>query len=345
MVQDGRRSSVLREKVGVLRIFVTGATGFIGLHLCRALAARGDHVIALVRTASKGRALPPGVETFEGDLSSFAEPSTRLPPFDVMVHLAGVVAADRKDDYEAVNFRAVKDVVTCLGRQSFLPRRLLFASSLAAAGPCSHGEALTEDSPLKPVDAYGKAKARAEALLTDLPYPTTVFRPPIVFGPGDSASLTLFQAARSGVGFRVAGVPQQLSFVDVRDLVDSLLLLADDTRPGSFVYFTSHPVAFDVVELWNGLSAAVGRPVRVLPIPRAVLRTAMHASTGFSKIFRFKNQLDEKQYAQMTAPAFVCSSSKLRRDLGWAPHHGLVGCLAHAAEGYRQAGLLGAREN
>lgn len=323
-----------------MRAFVTGATGFIGLHLTRALVARGDHVVALVRNKDKARALPPGVETFEGDLSVFADPATRLPPSDVVVHLAGVVAADRPEEYEAVNFGAVKDLVDCLARQSFVPRRVLFASSLAAAGPSPPDRAWTEDDPPNPIEAYGDAKARAESLLRGLPYPTTAFRPPIVFGPGDPASLTLFRTARSGVGFRVAGTPQKLSFVDVRDLVDGILLMAGDTRPGSFVYFASHPDAFDVRDLWKGLSAAVGRTVRVLPIPRALLYSAMLASTGFSKILRFKNQLDEKQYLQMTAPAFVCSSEKLRQDLGWAPRHGLFDCLANAAQGYREAGLL-----
>ena len=72
-----------------MRILITGATGFIGHHLVGQLVARGDHVIALVRSPAKAaKTLPPGVETLAGDLSLFAEPSTVLPECDVVIHLA-----------------------------------------------------------------------------------------------------------------------------------------------------------------------------------------------------------------------------------------------------------------
>ncbi len=323
-----------------MRVFLTGATGFIGLHLCRRLVARGDEVIALVRSPKKAAGLPAGVATFAGDLSIFADPTTVLPEVDVVIHIAGVVAADRLSEYEAINFTAVRDLVECVARQKWKPARLLFASSLAAAGPSGLDAELTELDPLHPIDPYGAAKARAEAVVRDAPFPTTSFRPSIVLGPGDEASLTLYRAARSGLGFRVAGEPQRLSFVDVRDLVDAIVLMADDRRPGSYCYYASHPDRTDVRALWRALAPAVGRAPLVLPLPRAILYVAMLASTLAAAIFRFKNQLDAKQYAQMVAPAFVCSSARLRADLGWSPKHTLADCVSHAAEGYRAAGLL-----
>jgi hypothetical protein len=84
----------------------------------------------------------------------------------------------------------------------------------------------------------------------------------------------------------------------------------------------------------------VGRDVRVAPIPKPLLYLAMLFATLGAAVFRFKNQLDKKQYAQMVAPAFVCSSALLRGDLGWTPRYGLAECLANAAGGYRAAGLL-----
>jgi nucleoside-diphosphate-sugar epimerase len=323
-----------------MRVLVTGATGFIGRHLCRRLAERGDAVLALVRSKRKASALAPGVEVLEGDLSLFADPGLVLPPCDVVVHLAGVVAADRPDEYEAINFGAVKDLVACLSRQSWTPRRMLFASSLAAGGPTERAKPLTESDPPRPVDPYGDAKARAEAVVREAPFPTTAFRPSVVLGPGDDASLTLFRAARAGLGFRVSGPPQELSFVDVRDLVEAIVLMADDTRPGDHCYYASHPSPTDTRALWRELSAAVGRKVAVVPVPAWALYVAMRVATAGSALFRFKNQLDAKQYRQMVAPAFVCSSERLREDLGWQPRHDLADCLAHAADGYRAAGML-----
>jgi nucleoside-diphosphate-sugar epimerase len=162
----------------------------------------------------------------------------------------------------------------------------------------------------------------------------------VVFGSLDTVMLTLFKVVCSGVGFRVVGEPQRLSFVDVRDLVDAIILMAADTRAESFTYYTSHPEAFDVVDLWRALGRAVGHSVRVIPVPRAVLYAAMIASTGASRVLRFRNQLDKKQYDQMVAPAFLCSGKKLERDLGWTPRFGLAAALEHAAASYREAGWL-----
>jgi nucleoside-diphosphate-sugar epimerase len=323
-----------------LRVFVTGATGFIGQHLCRHLIDRGDEVVALVRSPVKASRLPPEVKTMAGDLSMFAGAGTVLPPCDVVIHLAGVIAAERHQDYDAVNHRAVQDLVDCLRRQSWVPKRLLFTSSLAAMGPSAPGHPWRESDAPQPIEAYGIAKAKAEVVVNQAPFPTTTFRPPLVFGPGDEATLTFFKAARNGVGMRVAGPPQELSFVDIRDLVQAIVLMAEDARPDSFVYFTSHPEAMDVPALWRELGRVLHRRVIVIPLPRALLFVAMLLATFFAKIFRFKNQLDEKQYDQMVAPAFVCTSDKLRSELGWQPRYTFRESLSNAAEGYRQAGWL-----
>jgi nucleoside-diphosphate-sugar epimerase len=72
-----------------------------------------------------------------------------------------------------------------LSRNETKPKRLVFASSLAAAGPSPAGRAWTEADPPAPIDPYGEAKAKAERVVASAPFPTTSFRPPTVLGPGD----------------------------------------------------------------------------------------------------------------------------------------------------------------
>ena len=322
-----------------MRYLVTGATGFIGTHLCQALVDRGDTVVALVRTPAKAENLPDGVKTLAGDLTLFVGDVT-LPEVDIVVHLAGVVAAPTPDVYEAINFTAVKDLVACLERQTWNPKRLVFASSLAAAGPSPLDQAWTEKDPLNPVDPYGEAKMRAEAVVRKADFPTTCFRPCIVLGPNDTASLTLYKAAEGGVGIRVGSRAQQLSFVDVRDVVSGILHMSDDVRDGHYTYYISHPQAIDTEVLWAGLGRALGRRVRVLPVPGLLLRALVPLATLGSKVLGKTNQLDIKQYRQMVAPAFVCSSASLSADLGWQAQYGLDATLVHATAGYRASGTL-----
>ncbi len=276
----------------------------------------------------------------EGDLSLFERPDLVLPRSDLVIHLAGVVSAKDADQYDRINFHAVKNLVHCLGRQSWRPRRMLFASSLAAAGPSVPGSRKTEADRCEPTDAYGRAKLAAELFLREAPFPTTSFRPGVVFGPRDAATLTFFRMASRGFGFRVAGPPQEFSFIDVSDLVAAILKLIEDVSNEHRTYFVSAREDTDSRRLWEALSMVLDRRVRVVAIPRAALYGASVAGTALSKLFGLKNQLDKKQYDQLTAPAFICSSDALTREHGWTPQLGLQQSLQNAWEGYRADGWL-----
>ncbi|MDP1829793.1 MAG: NAD-dependent epimerase/dehydratase family protein [Archangium sp.] len=322
-----------------MRVLITGATGFIGTHLCHRLVAEGHRVVALVRDPAKAGGLPKeGVELLRGDLSLFTRPDLVLPECEAVVHLAGVVTAKRLSDYHDVNFVAVQHLVQALARQAWKPRRLLFASSLAASGPSRDGALRTEADGCAPVEPYGESKMRAEDFLRSAPFPTTSFRPALVFGPNDPATVTLFRLARRGLGFQVAGRDPGLSWVQIDDLLDALVLLLGDPSTDHRTYFVSHPAPTTNRGLWTALGATFGRKVRVLPLPRPLLYGAMVTMTALSKAFGFTNQLDEKQYEQLTAPGFVCSSALLTKDFGWRARFELEAALRRAADGYREAG-------
>ena len=314
-----------------MKLLVTGATGFIGTHLVHRLVRDGHTVVALVRDHAKARELPAtNVEILAGDLSLFENPRTVLPACDAVIHLAGVVAADRLADYERFNFTAVKHLVACVERQTWKPKRFLFSSSLAAAGPSE--TPMTEADPCSPIEAYGKSKLDAEQVLQYAPFPTTSFRPGVVFGHGDQATITLFKLAKNRIGFLPAGLNPQLSFIDVDDLVEAIVAMLGDTSREHRTYFVSHPSSTDQRTLWRALGTTLDRGVFVLPVPKSVLY-------GLMKL-RVSKQLDEKQYKQIVAPGFVCSSSALSRDTGWRPQFGLEASLAKAAAGFRQARWL-----
>lgn len=324
-----------------MRYLVTGATGFIGGHLVERLVRGGHEVTALVRSPGKAARLRElGVHELEGDMSVFAEVDRELPEVDVVVHLAGLTKARDAATYEAVNYGAVVDLLGCLGRQDWTPRRLLFASSLAAAGPSPGARPLTEADPPAPVEAYGEAKARAEQHLRQAPFPVTCFRPPIVLGPGDPAALTLFKLARRGLAVKVRGVPQRLSWVYVDDLVAAILAMAGDLRPGHRVYFTCSDQVIDTDELWQGMQVVFNHELIELPVPGRVLQAVAAALEVGGKAVGRTVQLDRKKAAQMTKPAFVASSAALREELGWRARVPFVEALQRTKLGYEALGWL-----
>ncbi|MCB9234787.1 MAG: NAD(P)-dependent oxidoreductase [Bacteroidia bacterium] len=325
-----------------MKIFVTGATGFIGRSLCTALHAAGHELTVLLRSPKKLSLLPSGVGVIEGDLGLFRKPDLVLPEFEVVIHLAAVIAGKNEADYFQTNFDSVVDVVECLKRQSWRPKNFVFASSLAAAGPSPKGKVWTEADPGHPIDAYGKAKLKAEEYLAQQDFPTTSFRPTIVLGPGDEASFTLYKMARTGIGFIPGGPPQQITFVFVSDLARAIQLMVPrpENAPLHRVYFVNHPRFITNQELMLVVGKALGKDLTLIRMPHFLLKSASLLMTGLSGIFGFQNQLDEKQYLQMVAPAFLCSSAKLEQELGWQAEMDFEAGLADAVKGYREMGWL-----
>lgn len=328
-----------------MKVFLTGATGFIGKHLVRVLLQQGHQVVCLVRDIKKLDAdVASRVEVIRGDLSLFTDASLVLPEVDVVVHLAAVIAGKNEAEYASINFDAVKDLLAALRRQSWQPKRFIFASSLAAAGP-SHGDAAhTEDDDVAPIDPYGQAKANAEKLMREQPFATTSFRPPIVLGAGDPATLTLYKMARARIAFLPAGRPQKLSFIAVSDLVRAILLMANDTSDAHRVYYVTNEHVMTnrkmLFAMAQALSPMTKRSLHIVPVPHLALHAAMHVATSASSLFGFKNQLDRKQLDQMLAPSFVCTSARLTKDTGWVAEVSLEAVTIEAVKGYREAGLL-----
>lgn len=325
-----------------MRWFITGATGFIGGHMCARLRALGHEVCGLVRSAGKAESLRRlGCRVIPGDLDTLADPGFTIPAADYVLHLAGVVSANSPGEYDAINRGAVRTLVDCLERQQWQPRRLLFASSLAAGGSSRpDGVPLTEEAPPSPVDPYGEAKAAAEQLIRACPFPATIFRPPLVLGPGDRATLALFNAASRGLGFGVLGQDQPLSFIFIADLVEAVVAMASQERAAGRTYYLSGPEHASADALWLALGEAFGRRVAVLRLPRQLLWLASRAAIGGAWLFGFNNPLDDKQYRQIVAPAFVCSSARLQEETGWAPKVGLDEAVKLSLQGYRAAGWL-----
>jgi nucleoside-diphosphate-sugar epimerase len=80
--------------------------------------------------------------------------------------------------------------------------------------------------------------------------------------------------------------------------------------------------------------------VFVAALPTWALKAASRVLTAAAKVLPFTNPLDDKQVAQLTAPAYVCSADKLRDELGWTPQVDLAEAARRAAEGYRADGWL-----
>ncbi|MEI8347746.1 MAG: NAD-dependent epimerase/dehydratase family protein [Pseudomonadota bacterium] len=246
-----------------MKILITGATGFIGVHLCQYLGTRGHQLWILARNQQKYlRSQIPG-NVIKGELS-YNSPNTWIKDLpqdlEVVIHLGGLIHSYAIGDFFNINALATGQLLEDLKAYSSL--HFILISSLAAIGPTP----VEGQPPLGPISAYGKSKKKAEGLLLECQSKgllKTIIRPPIVLGPDDPAFGQILRQAQKGLFFYPAGGKDyRFSFISVFDLVkiigdcferrpDPRLLSATFIHPAYPRPFTFHDLGMALKQLWG----------------------------------------------------------------------------------------------
>ena len=318
---------------------VTGAGGFLGQALVRALSARRARVRALVRRPEPALDLP-GVEVVLGDATDPRALDAAVAGVDVVFHLAGVRRAAEADEFFRVNVGSTRLLLdACLARAPGL-RRLVLAGSRAASPPSATG--CREEEPLRPSEAYGESKAEAEriVLLHADRLPVAVARPPRIMGPGDRENLLFFRLARAGWALRF-GADAPLSWIDVDDCARGLLLLAERPEAVGQAFFLASDERTSVEGLFLAAAAALGVTPRRVSVPGPALSAAAALADLVSRATGRKLPLNRKLARQLLAAGWTCDTAKARNRLGFVAATPLAESIARAAAWYRDAGWLG----
>lgn len=283
---------------------------------------------------------------------------------DVVFHAAGLVRAGTPSAFEETNAIGSENVAKACAQQKNTPV-LVLVSSLAAAGPAVNGIPRVEDMVARPVSAYGRSKLAAEMAVASFAkvVPISIARPGIVYGPGDPALLEMLKPIdRWGVhpvpGRQ--GTGNCLSLVCVEDLVAALVRIAESgerVKPTSntagtyFVAGDEQPNYCDLGQIMANALAGDGskRKLHCVPVPAMLARLA--GKTG-DLVYRLRRVttarggdavpgwINGDKMTEALAGSWVCSSAKIRSQLGWQPRNSLAENLVETVRWYRQAGWL-----
>jgi nucleoside-diphosphate-sugar epimerase len=334
-----------------VRVFVTGATGFVGSHLVEALLSRGHHVSCLVRSPEKAARVfgPTPPVMVPGDLDHPSALRAGAKNADLVFHIAGLTAARDLDEFLTVNYGGTERTLAAAAETAPRLTRFVYVSSLAAVGPTRRGSPATETSNPHPVSNYGMSKLAGEAATRVSSLPWTIVRPPAVYGPRDVELLRVFKLARLGLAPEFGHGRQELSFVHVTDLVEGLIAAATGTEPGK-VYCACHSEIVTVREFVEHVHAAVrdctgpagrpARPPRRIQIPLWIAKSVLTANGTLARMLGRRTLLSADKSRELLADAWTCAASALERDTDWTARIPLREGLPATARWYREHGWL-----
>ena len=303
-----------------MRVFLTGATGYVGSAVLEAFVRAGHRVTTLVRhssTASEASPRPPGVDAFVGDLSNPASYIATAATCDALVHTA-FESSPRGASVDRVVVEALTDVaarVTAAGRRV----AVIYTSSASVLGNVD--VAAAEDAAPRPPAALSWRPAHETAVLESAQRSgarAVIVRPGIVYGGAQGAVTELLQGAANGLIRVIGDGSNRWPSIYDRDLAELYVRLA--TNPDAEGVFHATNEADERV---NDIVEAIARHARTRPDVRHVPLTEARLKLG--------------PYADAVALDQVVRSPRARA-LGWAPSlHSIAGNMPRLLEEFRSA--------
>jgi hypothetical protein len=305
-----------------MRVFITGASGFIGGHVAEALA--GDHeVLALSRSASSAEAVRArGATPVTGTLGAVA--LEHLEGVDVVVHCAAFVSEwGTREEFWAANVDGTRQLLDVARRARV--KRFVHVSSEAVlfAGDDLIDVDETHPYPERQRFLYSETKAEAERLVLAASGPdftTIALRPRFVWGPRDLTVLpTILRMAEEGRFAWIDGGRSRTSTTHVANLVHGVKL-ALERGQGGHAYFLADDGERTIREILSRLAATRGVTLPSRSIPGKVARAIAAVAEGAWRLLRLGGQPPlTRLTAAMLSSNITVRTDKARAELGWAP--------------------------
>jgi dihydroflavonol-4-reductase len=326
-----------------LRALVTGATGFTGGHLARALKARGHDVWAMVRDPARATHLKAAdIPTRAGDLADPASLPAAVAGIDVVYNIAALYRQAGLPDsvYHQVNATAVGQLIDAAAAAGV--RRVVHCSTVGVHGDVERPPA-NEDAPLNPGDVYQVSKVEGERIAREAAARTgvevVIARPSGIYGPGDRRLLKLFRgvARRRFVVLGDGKIFYHLTYID--DLVEGFRLCGETPAAAGRTYILAGADVPTLNELMSLIAQDANVPPPSLYLPVWPFWLAGAACEAVCVPFGIEPPIYRRRVDFFTkSRAF--DITRARTELGYAPFITLRDGIHRTLAWYREQGWL-----
>ncbi len=305
-----------------MRALVTGANGFTGSHLVKALERRGDAVVGVVRQSSDlSRLSGCQLQLAYGDIGDRTTLQKAMQGVDVVFHTAAYVELGIVDAAQMarVNVDGTRTVLEA-ARASEVPK-LVYCSTIGVYGD-TQGRVVDETFQRTQSgfsSAYDRTKYDAQALVNQFAaegfYAVSVM-PSGIFGADDPHFGPVMRAFLDGKLKLWAGGDRITGIVHVDDLVEAMLLAADKAPSGAHYIISAGELS--TREMFEFLSQETGVPAPK-DAPQAVVRLAGNLLDPIGRVFKWQPPLSRERVHYLYDRCVRVDATKAQRELGWKP--------------------------
>jgi len=313
-----------------MRTLVTGATGFIGQNLCRALSKKhvDFHVL--------GRKSPMFDAKFYTWNMQEVPDIGCLYGIDTIFHLAGKtypLAETRQDEAEYFHINTEGTHKLLEAARAAKVKRFVYFSSVKAMGEANN-KYQDELAACHPETPYGQSKREAEQLILEGGYVAepVVLRLSMVYGITPTGNLPrMIKAVHRG---RFPSLPEtgnKRSMVHVGDVVKAAILAAEKVEAASQTYIITDGIPYSTHQIYEWVCHALGKPVPSWHVPIGMLKLLARAGDGIGILRGRRFMFDSDALEKLFGSAWY-SSEKIQRELGYKPAHDLRSTLPEMIE-------------
>jgi nucleoside-diphosphate-sugar epimerase len=260
---------------------------------------------------------------------------------DFVFHLAAAVGSvvGGAQAFRVVNVNGTEAVLAAARKAAV--RRVVHFSSIGALGSIKADETADEKYPPAPRTPYDRTKFAAEEAARSAAasgIDVVIVRPGWVYGPGDRRTFKFIKAVCRRRFALVAGAKARQTPVYIDDLVAGVLLVALKGRPG-MVYHLAGDEILTAAEMTRMVATACAVPCPRLRLPK---RFAMVAAYCLEKAFALAKKEAPLSRGKLAffLDSKAMSSTKAKKELGYAPRIGFSDGIARAIAWYRENGWL-----